>query len=720
MYVKVLVELSAFNIDKMFTYHVPNEYINDIKIGIRVLVPFNNQELEGFILEIDNDYEDPFDIKDIIKVIDSEVILNDELLSLGKKISHDTLSTLISSYQVMLPKSLKAKNKSKVGIKYQQIVEIDNLNIDLTDKQQEIINKINEKGRCLYSELKKINSSVDTLLKKGVLRKIEVEEYRLNIDDNYKYVKHELNSDQEKVFHEIKNNFGNNKHFLLHGITGSGKTEVYMELMEEVIKNNKKCLLLVPEITLTNQIAKRIMARFKKVAILHSGLSEGEKYDEYRKIKRGEANIVIGARSAIFAPLSNIGIIIIDECHTSSYYQDVMPRYDAVEVAKERCLYHSCPLVLGTATPTIDMYARATKNIYQLLTLDKRAGDAIPPKVIITDMTKEKKVGDTFFSETLVNKIKERLEHHEQVILLQNRRGYSSTIMCTNCGYTMKCPNCDITLTYHKNKDIMRCHYCGYATKKMIKCPKCDSKDIKELGLGTEKVEEDLHKLFNEARIVRMDYDTTSKKGSHEKILNAFGNLEYDILLGTQMIAKGLDFDKVTLVGVISCDNSLFMPSYKSSEDTFNLLNQVSGRSGRRSVQGEVIIQTYNPDHYAIELSSKNDYLSFYNREMEERREGKYPPYYYLSEVIIKSVDYEFLLREVNKIKTLLINKLPDKIIIGPMMLYPFKVNNVNRFGIIIKYKKELDLKEILKGLIDHYKANSKIKIEVSFNPRDI
>ena len=313
MYVKVLVELSAFNIDKMFTYHIPNEYINDIKIGIRVLVPFNNQELEGFILEIDNDYEDPFDIKDIIKVIDSEVILNDELLLLGKKISHDTLSTLISSYQVMLPRALKAKNKSKVGIKYQQIVEIDNLNIDLTDKQQEIINKINEKGRCLYSELKKINSSVDTLLKKGVLRKIEVEEYRLNIDDNYKYVKHELNPDQEKVFHEIKNNLGNNKHFLLHGITGSGKTEVYMELMEEVIKNNKKCLLLVPEITLTNQIAKRIMARFKKVAILHSGLSEGEKYDEYRKIKRGEANIVIGARSAIFAPLSNIGIIIIDE-----------------------------------------------------------------------------------------------------------------------------------------------------------------------------------------------------------------------------------------------------------------------------------------------------------------------------------------------------------------------------------------------------------------------
>ena len=397
-----------------------------------------------------------------------------------------------------------------------------------------------------------------------------------------------------------------------------------------------------------------------------------------------------------------------------------MPRYDAIEVAKERCLYHSCPLVLGTATPTIDMYARATKNIYQLLTLDKRAGDAIPPKVIITDMTKEKKVGDTFFSETLVNKIKEKLSHHEQVILLQNRRGYSSTIMCTNCGYTMKCPNCDITLTYHKNKDIMRCHYCGYATKKMIKCPKCDSIDIKELGLGTEKVEEDLHKLFNDARIVRMDYDTTSKKGSHEKILNAFANLEYDILLGTQMIAKGLDFDKVTLVGVISCDNSLFMPSYKSSEDTYNLLNQVSGRSGRRSVQGEVIIQTYNPDHYAIELSSKNDYLSFYHREMEERREGKYPPYYYLSEVIIKSVDYEFLSREVNKIKTLLINKLPDKIIIGPMMLYPFKVNNVNRFGIIIKYKKELDLKEILKDLIDHYKANSKIKIEVSFNPRDI
>ena len=708
MFVKVLVELSAFNIDKTFTYHVPFDMQKDIKVGIRVLVPFNSQELEGFLLEI-LDYTS-IDAKDIIKIIDTEPILTKELLLLGRKISDETLSTLISSYQVMLPRALKARNKNHINIKYQQIVEIDNLNIILTSKQQEIIDKINEKGRCLYSELKKINSSVDTLLKKGILVKKNVEEYRLNIKNNKIYPRHELNEDQKMVFEEVKNNLNHNVNYLLHGITGSGKTEVYMELMEEVIKLGKSCLLLVPEITLTNQIAERVMSRFNKVAILHSALSDGEKYDEYRKIKRGEVDVVIGARSAVFAPLSNIGIIIIDECHTTSYYQDNMPRYDAIDVAKERCLYHSCPLVLGSATPTIDMYARASKNIYKLLTLSKRAGLSIPPKVTICDMTKEKKVHNTFLSGTLVNKIRERLDRHEQVILLQNRRGYSSTIMCTNCGYTMKCPNCDITLTYHKNKDIMRCHYCGYAKRKIDVCPHCSCKDIKELGLGTEKVEEDLQNIFSKVRIVRMDYDTTSKRGSHEKILSSFANYEYDILLGTQMIAKGLDFDKVTLVGVISCDNSLFMPTYRSSEDTYNLLNQVSGRSGRRNIQGEVVIQTYNPDHYAITLSCNNDYKSFYQREMMERKKGEYPPYYYLTEVIFKSSDYDFLSREVNKIKNILSYKLSDKKIIGPMMLYPFKVNNVNRFGIIIKYKKELDLKKVLKDLIDHIKLIIKLK----------
>ena len=719
MYIKVLVELSAFNIDKCFTYHVNDGLKDKIKIGIRVLVPFNNQELEGFVLEIIDEVSDSMEIKDILDVIDSEAILNDELLWLGRKISDETLSTLISSYQVMLPRALKAKNGHKINIKYQTLVEIDHLE-ELSDKQQQIIDKINEKGKCLYSELKKINSSVDTLLKKGILRKREIEEYRLNIEDIPRYPVYSLNEEQNRVYLAVIKELNHAKTFLLHGITGSGKTEVYMQIMDKVIKNGKTCLLLVPEITLTNQIFKRIASRFQDIAVLHSGLSDGERYDEYRRIKKGEAKIVIGARSSVFAPLENIGVIIIDECHTDSYQQDVMPRYSAIDVAEYRSAYHHCPLILGSATPTLLQYAKSSKGLYQLLELKKRAGNAKIPEITICDMIKEKKTAKTIFSETLTTKIKEKLLLGEQILLLQNRRGYSSSIMCLNCGYTMKCPNCDITLTYHKNKDIMRCHYCGYANKKITVCPKCHSEDIRELGMGTEKIEEDIKRVFPAVRVIRMDLDTTSKKGSHEKIISSFERGEYDILLGTQMISKGLDFPNVTLVGILQADASLFIPSYRSCENTFDLISQVAGRSGRNKRPGEVVIQTFNPDHYAITLASKNDYISFYEEEMKNRLVGKYPPFFYLSQVIIKSRDYDFLSREVNKIKNILESRLSNMIIIGPSTLHPFKVNNVYRFGILLKYKKELDLKKELKEMINHYKSNNKIKIEVSFNPSDI
>ena len=590
MYIKVLVELSAFNIDKTFTYHVPNNLIDDIKVGKRVLVPFNNQKLEGFVLEIiDNLLDEEYEIKDIIKVVDSDVILTDELLELGKFVSSETLSTLISAYQAMLPVALKAKNGKSINVQYQKYVEIDNLNGEITSKQQEIINKINEKVKCLYSELKKINTSVDTLIKKGILRVKKQEIYRLERGNLKDYPKHELNDEQKNVFNKIKLN--ESKTYLLFGITGSGKTEVYMEIMESVIKQGKTCLLLIPEITLTNQILARMSSRFNRIAVLHSGLSDGERYDEYRKIKRGEVDLVIGTRSSIFAPLENIGVIIIDECHTESFKQDVMPKYDAIEIAKYRSNYYNCPLILGSATPTLEQFARAKKGVYELLILTKRAGKSNLPNITIVDMTKEDKVG-SIISKTLKEKIDEKLEKHEQIILLQNRRGYSNILMCPDCGYTMKCPNCDISLTYHKTKDIMRCHYCGYATKKINICPTCKNDKLRELGTGTEKIEEQLKSIFTTSKIIRMDLDTTTKKGSHEKIINDIENHKYDILLGTQMISKGLDFPNVTLVGVINADTSLFIPSYKSSENTFDLINQVSGRSGRSDKKGDVVIQT--------------------------------------------------------------------------------------------------------------------------------
>jgi primosomal protein N' (replication factor Y) len=539
-------------------------------------------------------------------------------------------------------------------------------------------------------------------------------------DSKLFFPRHELNSEQKTVYDEVSNNLNKEITYLLYGVTGSGKTEVYMELIEKVISLNKTCLLLVPEITLTNQILKRMESRFSRIAVLHSGLSDGERYDEYRRIKRGEVDLVIGARSSVFAPLDNLGLIIIDECHTESFKQDVMPKYDAIEIAKWRSNYYKCPLILGSATPTLDMYARASKGLYKLLKLPNRAGKAKVPKVVICDMTKEEHINNGCISKTLKETIDKKLALGEQIILLQNRRGYSSILMCPDCGYTMKCPNCDISLTYHKTKDLMRCHYCGYATKRSIVCPDCKNDHLKELGTGTEKIEEEIKEMFPMARVVRMDLDTTTRKGSHDKIITGFSKGEYDILLGTQMISKGLDFPNVTLVGILNADTSLFIPSYKSNENTYDLISQVAGRAGRSEKMGEVIIQTYNPDHFAITLASSSSYEKFYQEEMQNRLLGKYPPYFYLSMVTIKSKEYELLSKEANKIKTILVNRLPDKEVIGPSMAMPFKLNNVYRLNILIKYKKENDLKIVLKDLIEHYKANYKIKIEIDFNPNNI
>jgi primosomal protein N' (replication factor Y) len=717
MYCDVLIELSSFNIDKTFTYKVPSN--TKILVGSRVLVPFSNQKLEGFVLNIKDNIDDiDYEVKEIIDVIDQEPILNEELLSLGKILSDKTVSTLISCYQVMLPKALKANHKVSSNIKYVDYVKVINREVKLTDKQQLIINEFNNKKEVPYLDLKKINSSVDTLIKNKVLEKYKKETYRYNRDEEIED-KYTLTKDQEEVVKIVKDNLNTNKKYLLYGVTGSGKTICYMDIIEEVINKGMQAILLVPEITLTTQIEMRFRKRFKRIAILHSGLSDSEKYDEYRKIKRGEVDIVIGARSAIFAPLSNIGIVIIDECHSDTYKQENMPKYDAKEVALERCKYHNCPIILGSATPDIMDFAKCQKKIYELLVLKHRVGNAKLPSVIISDMTKEKKINNTSFSEKLYNEVINETRLGHQVILLINRRGYSSSVMCEMCGNVLKCPHCDISYTYHKSKDILRCHYCGLAINKPVECPTCHTKSLKESGTGTERIEEEIKSLFN-ARVVRMDLDTTTKKGSHEKIINDFKNQKYDILLGTQMISKGLDFPNVTLVGVINADTSLFIPSYKSPERTFELLSQVSGRSGRSTKPGEVIIQTYNSDHYAINLASKNDYINFYNEEMRIRRDSKYPPYFYLSYVIVKSKDYEYLSKEVNRITNLLKSKLPNFEILGPSVCTPFKINNICRFGILIKYKNEDNLLTVLRDLIDHYKSNNKIRIEVDFNPNNI
>ena len=599
MVANVLVELSNRNIDKTFTYNIPNELENLIKVGIRVLVPFGKQTLEGFVLSISENTNSEIELKDIIKPIDDEVILNEELLELGKFIKRKTLSTLISAYQVMLPKALKADKKTKINKSYESniIIKDEKLLKDykLTDKQKIIIDEIRN-GKNDKKHLKDLaTSSLTTLLNKGILEEVLSEKYRLSIENKKEYKKVELNDEQKNAVNTVLSDLDKSNTYLLYGVTGSGKTEVYMEIIDAMLLQGKTAIVLVPEISLTPQMVERFSSRFKEnIAILHSRLNDGEKYDEYRKIARGEVKIVIGARSAIFAPLKNIGVIIVDEEHTTSYKQESTPKYNAIDIAVERAKHHNAQVVLGSATPTLESFAKVIKGIYKLIELKKRANNKALPTVTLVDMNKEKN-RNNHFSKTLIQEIQNTLDRKEQVILLLNRRGYSSFVTCSNCGYVSKCPNCDITLTYHKTSDMERCHYCGYATKRKEVCPECHEKAIEQLGYGTEKIEEELKSLFN-ARVIRMDFDTTGTKGAHEKIISAFRNQEYDILLGTQMIAKGLDFANVTLVGVINADTSLMIPNFRSSEYTFDLLSQVSGRSGRGEKKGTVIIQTFNQE----------------------------------------------------------------------------------------------------------------------------
>ena len=717
----VLVELSNKNIDKVFDYLVPSEFIQKIKLGIRVEVPFGKQILEGFVVEIKGECDR--ELKEILGVKDEEVILNDELLSLGKRMSEDTLATLISCYQVMLPKALKAKQGRNINKKYDSFYSLSNEDVSclkLNQSQEKILEKVRENGRVLKKDLSLISdSSLKTLVKKGILIEEKCEHYRLNYSGDI-VEKKVLTADQESVVNSVS--LDNHDVYLLHGVTGSGKTEVYMELIEKVLDVGKTSIVLVPEISLTPQMVNRFQSRFgDKIAALHSALSDGEKYDEWRRIVRGEASIVIGARSAIFAPLNNIGLIIIDEEHSDSYKQtDTNPRYNAKDIAIIRGLYYNCPVIMGSATPSLEVMARANKGVYKLLSLPNRINGKELPVVKIIDMNDKIKKSKGHFSSDLVLSIDEKLNKSEQVILFLNRRGYSSFVTCKNCGYTFKCPHCDISLTYHKSSNTLRCHYCGYGTKVYDTCPECKEKSINDLGVGTQKIEEELNELFPDARVLRMDFDTTSRKGAHEEMIESFKNHEYDILLGTQIVAKGLDFANVTLVGVINADTSLNIPDFRSSENTFSLLSQVAGRSGRSEKTGEVIIQTFNPEHYAISFAKKHDYLGFYNKEMEMRKILKYPPFYYLCYIKISGKDPNYIFGEANKIKRSLERNLLSTNILGPSQCTIFKVNNIYRYGIILKYKKEEKLKEILEKIIEHYKSDQRIKIDIDFNPSQI
>lgn len=580
--------------------------------------------------------------------------------------------------------------------------------------------------KVITEELQITDAPIKALVKKGLISEKYVEVYRNPYDDDdFEQTKpFPLTEEQKQVITPILSSITNETYnpFLLYGVTGSGKTEVYLQSIAAVLEKGKEAIVLVPEIALTPQMVDRFKGRFgSQVAVLHSALSVGEKYDEWRKILRKEVKVVVGARSAVFAPFENLGIIIIDEEHESSYKQEDNPRYHARDVAVWRGQYHKCPIVLGSATPTLESFARAKKGVYELLTMEKRMNEQALPTVEIVDMREELRDGNrSMFSKALHEKIADRLEKKEQMVLFLNRRGHSTFVMCRDCGYVVQCPHCDISLTYHKMNHRLKCHYCSYEENMPTACPACQSTYIRFFGTGTQKVEEEITKLFPEARVIRMDVDTTSRKGMHEKLLKAFGEEKADILLGTQMIAKGLDFPKVTLVGVLTADTMLHLPDFRASEKTYQLLTQVSGRAGRHELPGEVIIQTYTPEHYSIELAKNQQYDVFFDQEMQMRRTRQYPPYYY---VVLVTVSHPELLKAVQvteKIVGHLRSHCTEQtMVLGPVASAIPRIKDRYRYQCMIKYKREPNLKNVLKMVNEHYQAEmqKELQISIDFNP---
>lgn len=653
----------------------------------------------------------------------------------------------------ILPQLMQLRKQQKVDIRYEvntrnkvktiryvqalkDFEQLEEARMELrkgSQKKEQLLHYLQQLGleqKTSVKEMKELGFSTAILndgATKGWLTFIESEAYRDPFADHTfeKTTALSLNDEQQIAVDKILGSMNQqlSQTYLLEGITGSGKTEVYLQVIAEVLHQGKTAMMLVPEISLTPQMVQRFKSRFgDQVAVMHSALSQGEKYDEWRKIERGEAQVVVGVRSAIFAPLENLGVVIIDEEHEASYKQEETPRYHARDLAIWRGEYHHCPVVLGSATPSLESRARAQKNVYERLVLTKRANQtATLPTIDIVDMREEIQHKNTSsFSIALQEKIKDRLAKKEQSVLLLNRRGYSSFVMCRDCGFVLPCPNCDISLTLHMDSKTMKCHYCGHEERIPYHCPNCGGDKIRYYGTGTQKVEEELKVLFPESRVLRMDVDTTRRKGAHEKLLTAFGNHEADILLGTQMIAKGLDFPNVTLVGVLNADTALNLPDFRSSERTFQLLTQVSGRAGRAEKPGEVVIQSFNPEHYAIQLAKAQDYEDFYQQEMYVRHRGDYPPFYFTVQITASHPEENQAAKQMFEIVTELKNGLSDQsILLGPTPNAVMRVNNRYFYQVIIKYKHEPNLQNILKKILtDTQRATAQgLKLSIDAEP---
>lgn len=722
--VKVLVEHPVHSLDTTFDYLSEKK----LQVGVRVWIRFGYQKIMGYVENIEATFLNKQELEEragfryqyILEAIDEEPLLNEELQTLAKQLSQMTLSPRISCLQAMLPTQLKPGTRRTVGKKSQTVIRVISQSPPQTSKQKECLAYLTEHQDVPIKEVPYSRSVLEKLKVQGNIVFHEKEIYRkpfVKERKNQRTV--QLTLAQQKVVDGIVSH--QERVALIHGVTGSGKTEVYLALTAYYLRQNRSVIMLVPEIALTPMMVEVFKERFhQQVAILHSRLSQGEKYDEYRRIKRQEVKIVVGARSAVFAPLENIGLIILDEEHDASYKQESKPRYLTSQIAKMRSQTHHANVVLGSATPSLESYARALKGVYDLYELPKRINQKPLPQVEIVDMAKEMRARHySLFSRSMQKQIQETLDRQEQVILLLNKRGYASYVQCQDCKEVFKCPHCDVSLTYHKDEHKLKCHYCEYTMDYPQKCSHCGSQYFKVIGYGTQKIEEEIAKSFTNAKIIRYDVDTTKHKNGHFHLLEKFRNKEANILLGTQMIAKGLDFEDVTFVGVLNADLSLNVPDFRASERTFQLLCQVSGRSGRGTKTGRVVIQTYNPDHYAISCAARHDYFSFYQQEMAYRQKAKYPPYCHLLSIMIQSSQENHLHEVAMEVKNYLTAHTKQAMILGPAKSTVYKMQDIYRERILVKFIQSLEIYEAMNVINDYYNKQSKGKVRVvcDFNP---
>ncbi len=733
----VAVENTFFSSGDDYNYYVPELLASKIKCGSKVTVPFgrSNTKRRGIVIKLF--YALNTQLKEISAVDEKVNALPDEMVSLALWLKERCFCTTYDCLRQMLPRGTdKIRDKSSKMIR---LAEAGIIPSKLTAKQQSVYDLLCDVVSAEVNEVCEFCSVgkgvLDNLVKYGVCEYFDKEVYRTpfkNVSENGSRAPIHLSESQQKAFHVymemLKSDGGTG---LLYGVTGSGKTQVYLKLIDEALDQGKDVIVLVPEIALTPQMLSIFHSRYgKKVAVLHSGLSIGERTDEYKRADRGDAKIVIGTRSAVFAPLHNLGLIVMDEEQEHTYKSERTPRYHARDVANFRCRYNKALFLMTSATPSVESFSAAVNGKYRLCEINERYGNSKLPQVITVDMKSEMASGNRSpVSETLRKLIQENLDRHKQTILLINRRGYNTFIACNSCGHVITCPNCSISLTYHSYNNRLMCHYCGFSKPLDNICPECGKNSIRYSGFGTQRIEDELSRLFPKASVLRMDADTTTAKFSHQKLFDAFSSGDYDILIGTQMVAKGLDFPNVTLVGVVNADNSLYDESYLANERSFDLITQVVGRSGRREEPGKAVIQTINPYNEIIEYASNQDYKSFYHSEISLRKLLTYPPFcdiYFISFIcedenqaaLCSKSFFEYLV-ELNKSKY----ASEKLIVLGPSPSKISKLKNHYRYGLTVKCKNSKSVRKMLNeilnkiGKIKEYKS---VTVSVDLNPYEL